>query len=116
MKIKALETGKEYELCAIAADSGVEWTQDLIGNHGAFNADQFHRNDADEIVAPQAEIDWWLPVVANLNKASELKEEAKARGLMTEKAYAELQSIACNDLDDQAAAEVEFFKTLLGDE
>lgn len=109
MKIKALETGEEYELCAIAADSGVEWTQGLIGN-------QFRRNDADEIVAPQAEIDWWLPVVANLNKASELKEEAKVRGLMTEEAYAELRSIACNDLEDQAAAEVEFFKTLLGDD
>lgn len=115
MKIKALETGAEYELCAIAADSGVEWTQDLIGNHGAFNADQFRRNEADEIVAPQAEIDWWLPVVANLNKASELRAEAKVRGLLTEEAYAGLHSIACNDLDYNAAAEVEFFKTLLGD-
>lgn len=113
MKVKAIETGAEYELTAIDAGSGIEWTQDLIGNNGAFNADQFRRNDDDEYVAPQAEIDWWLPVIANLNKASELKEGAKALGLMTDEAYAELHSIECNDLDDQAAAEVEFFKTML---
>ena len=63
MKVKALETGAEYELTAIAADSGIEWTQDLLGNHAAFNANQFRRNDEDEIVAPQAEIDWWLPML-----------------------------------------------------
>ena len=116
MKVTCIETGAEYNLIAIDASTGTEWTQDLLGNNDAFNNSQFNRDDNDNIVAPQAEIDWWIPVIATLNKASELKEEAKARGLMTEKAYAELQSIACNDLDDQAAAEVEFFKTLLGDD
>lgn len=116
MKVKALETGAEYELTAIAADSGIEWTKDLLGNAAVFNADQFRRNDEDEIVAPQSDIDWWLHVISNLNKASELKEEAKARALMTDEAYAELHSIDCNDLDDQAAAELAFFDTLLGNE
>ena len=113
MLVKSKETGQEYELTAISA--GIEWTQDLLGNHGAFNVDQFDRNEDDEIVAPQAEIEWWLPVIANFNQASELKAEAAALGLMTDEAYAELHSIECNDLDDQAAAEVAFFQNLIGD-
>ena len=66
MKVKAIETGTEYELTAIDAASGTEWTRDLLGNAGA----QFERNDDDEIVAPLVEIEWWLPVIADRPKPS----------------------------------------------
>lgn len=115
MQVKSTENGTVYDLTAIDAGSGVEWTADLLGNYGAFNPKQFDRNEDDEIVAPQAEIEWWIPVIDNLNKGGEMYKEAKDRGLLTDIEERELQDLGNLDLDDWAAAQVQYLEGLLSD-
>lgn len=120
MQVKIIETGELMNLAAIDDATGTEWTADLIGNHGAFNANQFHREldeDGEEIdeywVCSQAEYEWWDAVVSDLNKADSLKQEAKAAGLWSEEVESEYQEIGHNDLDAQAAECRQFMEELL---
>lgn len=120
MQVKIIETGKIKSLNAIDARSGCDYTGDLIGNTGAFNADQFRREldaDGDEItdywVASQAEYDWWHAVIADYNKADQLKQEAKALGLWSDEDEANYQSIETNDMDCHSAACREYCEAIL---
>ena len=121
MQVKIIETGELMNLAAIDAATGCEWTADLIGNHDAFNANQFHREqdeDGEDIIeywaASHAEYNWWSAVVSDLNKADALKAEAKAAGLWSDDVEAEYQGIEANDLDAHASACVQFLEDLIG--
>lgn len=121
MQVKIVETGAIEELCAIDGATGCEWTADLIGNHDAFNASQFYREqdeDGEDVLeywaASQAEYNWWAAVVAALNKADALKAEAKAAGLWSEEVERDYLDVESNDLDTHAAACVQFLEDLIG--
>lgn len=122
MQVKIIETGAMEELCAIDSATGCEWTADLIGNHGAFNANQFYREqdeDGNDVIgywaASQGEYNWWAAVIADLNKADQLKQEAKAAGRWSDDVDAEYREIEVNDLDTHASACVQFMQELMAD-
>lgn len=117
MQVKIIETGAEETLSAVDAASGCEWTRDLIGNYNAFNDGQFSKiEDSGIYLCDQATYDWWSAVIDNLNKADEMVQEAKARDLWNDEVERDYQGVGNMDLDDQAAACVDFLKTLLAEE
>jgi hypothetical protein len=114
MQVKIIETGVEETLCAVDAASGCDWTRDLIGNYDAFNDGQFSEiDDSGVYLCSQATYDWWSAVIDNLNKADEMVLEAKDRDLWSDEVERDYQEIGNMDLDDQAAACVDFLQNLL---
>ena len=59
MKVKIRETNKIVDIL-IYSEHGIEWTQDLLGNGGAFLDGQFVWDDDEDIyVADCGTVDWW---------------------------------------------------------
>ena len=91
---------KEVELKAVDAN-GIEWTNDLLGNHGALHYDE----DADQYTMTQDEFDWWESVVEMLNEISDLEEE------LDEETMAEYEAEYWpGDLDSEAEARLAWLK------
>ncbi len=60
MKIKIRETAETKTLAIRNRDTGIDWTQDLIGNAGAFADGQFVWSDEDDAhLCDQETYDWW---------------------------------------------------------
>lgn len=69
MKIKINETGKIKHLNIYDPKTGIDWTNDLIGNAGALQNGQFEYNyDDDVYFASQDTFDWWSEYILNENK------------------------------------------------
>ena len=117
MQVKIIESDVEESLRAVDAASGCEWTRDLIGNYDAFNDGQFSEiEDTGVYLCSQATYDWWAAVIDHLNTADEMVQEAKERGLWSDEVERDYQAIGNLDLDDQAAACVDFLIALLAEE
>ena len=59
MNVKISETG-EHKSLVIRSENGIEWTNDLVGNAGAFIDGQFTWSEEDDAyIADQATYDWW---------------------------------------------------------
>lgn len=56
MKIKIIETGKIEELNIIDPKSGVNWINDLMGNHGALPE---YDEDSDYYLMSLNDFEWW---------------------------------------------------------
>lgn len=98
--MKILVNGTEKELIARGMN-GIEWTQDLLGNHDALHYD----GDIDEYIMAEEEFEWWNPVIDKLNKIEDLLAE------LDEEARAEFdQEYWLSDLDDMAESELEWLK------
>lgn len=117
MQVKIIETGVIESLNAVDAASGCDWTKDLIGNYNAFNDGQFSKiEDTGVYLCDQDTYDWWAAVIDNLNRADEMIQEAKERDLWSDDVERDYQELGNMDLEDQAAACVDFLNNLLAKE
>ena len=60
MDITIIETGEQVALSLIDPASGVNWINDLMGNHCALPE---HDHETGRYRMTQADYDWWLDVV-----------------------------------------------------
>jgi hypothetical protein len=77
MKVKINETGKIEKLEIIDPKSGVNWINDLMGNHDALPE---YDDEEDVCLIDQDEYDWWKNLTTTLeaaeNRYSELRAES----------------------------------------
>lgn len=60
MECEIIETGEIKILNIVDRATGIEWTQDLIGNAGAITDGQFEWSDGDNAyLVSQDNYDWW---------------------------------------------------------
>lgn len=93
--------GVAKELEAIGKN-GIEWTNDLLGNHDALHYDE----EQDAYTMTEEEFEWWEPVVEMLNKVNDLEDELDED---TRVEY-EAEDFSYCDLDDEAKARLEWLK------
>lgn len=116
MKVIITETGTEETLSAILARTGCDYTEDLIGNAGAFSDGQFEQiEDTGVYRCDQRTYDWWAAVIEDYNAASVAVEEAKALGVWTDDVAAAYLYMECNDMDTHAAFCRQFVENLVSD-
>lgn len=73
MEIYNTTTEKTENLAIYDRQTGIEWTSDLIGNHG-----DLHYSQADDrYEGDQEYIDWWQNIIDGLNKIDELTDQTK---------------------------------------
>ena len=77
MLIRILETQEEKDL-SIVGKRGIDYTVDLLGNHGAL-----HRNEeTEEYEMAQEDYEWWLNYINNCNADDqEIEELAEDLGI-----------------------------------
>ena len=68
--MEILVNGEKRELVA-EGTNGIEWTNDLLGNHDALH----HDEETEEYTMTEDEFDWWEEVINNLNKVQELEDK-----------------------------------------
>ena len=95
-----LVNGEAKELEAIGKN-GIEWTQDLLGNHDALHYD----DEQDAYIMGEDDFAWWEPVVYMLNEINDLE------GKLTEEARAEYEAEHWSiDLDSECEERLEWLK------
>lgn len=76
MKIKIKETGKIESLKIISEETGIEWTNDFIGNYGALTDGQFTWNNEEDIYeTDQVTYDWWFDIIERYTEADAIMTE-----------------------------------------
>jgi hypothetical protein len=80
---------KEKELVAIGIN-GIEWTEDLLGNHDALNYDE----EAEVYVMSEEDFKWWEELIDKLSEIQELEQA------LTREEYKEyIAQLGGSDLD-----------------
>ena len=60
MKVKIKETGEIKELVSIDPKTGLDWSQDLVGNTGAFMDGRFVWDEGEDVyLVSLDEYEWW---------------------------------------------------------
>jgi hypothetical protein len=80
MKVQIKETGKFEELTTIDPKTGIDYSGDLIGNHGGFMDDQFELSENKDFhICDQETYEWWNKVLNDIEelaiRSQELEEE-----------------------------------------
>ena len=65
MDIKIIETGETEELTLVDPKSGVNWINDLMGNHGVLPS----CNDEGVYLMSQDDYDWWADLTTQYQNA-----------------------------------------------
>lgn len=73
MKIYNTTTGKTESLIIIDRKSGMEWTNDLVGNAG----DLHYNSDREMAEMSQEGFGWWKNTIEGLEKIDDLTEQAR---------------------------------------
>lgn len=73
MEIYNTTTGKTESLSIIDRKTGLDWVNDLLGNHGAPN----YNRDEERYEMLGEDIDWWQNIIDGLNEIEDLKEQAE---------------------------------------
>lgn len=83
MNVKINNTNIIVSLTATDPDTGIEWTQDMIGNTGAMNDGQFVWSEEDNAyLADQETYDWWDRYITQYNRTcDEVQELASEFGI-----------------------------------
>jgi len=94
MKIKIIETNKIENLEINDVDTGIEYTADLLGNHGV----------SDEMT--QDDFDWWKNTLENMTKADTrlrdlLKDMEEENKYALELEISQIHSIDIEDLPNE---------------
>ncbi|MCF6777628.1 hypothetical protein L3V83_13745 [Thiotrichales bacterium 19X7-9] len=80
MKIYVNETGRYEDLVIIDPETNVEWTQDFIGNTGAFNDGIFiYSDDKDAYICDQESFEWWDKVIKDHQKLENRKHHLEIK-------------------------------------
>lgn len=98
MEIRIIETGEKAELSIIDSKSGVNWINDLMGNHNDLPE---YDDDVDRYVMDQESYDWWKDLTTRYQAADDRYHELL--GTIENDEYESLldaaQNINC-DLED----------------
>jgi len=99
MQVRIKESGTLASFAVTAPESGIDWTNDFVGNHNAFNDGQFTRNEeTDELECDQDTFDWWFDLCERYQAANDRAHElGKKHG--REEVSKVLQDISADDLD-----------------
>ena len=117
MRVKIRETGEIKELVSIDPVMGQDWSQDLVGNTGAFMDGRFEWDEEEDIyIVAQDEFSWWAKYISGMAEvwdkadglASDLFVRNSANGLPIWRRYVlnrlyEAMGNA-NDMEDEPAA------------
>jgi hypothetical protein len=97
-------SGKEKELVAMGKN-GIEWTEDLLGNHNALNFDE----ESEAYVMSEDDFDWWEEIVEKLNEIQELES-----GLSSEESeeYTAQQFEYSVDLETETDSRLDYLKSI----
>jgi hypothetical protein len=68
MKVRIIETGKDEELSIIDPKTGMDWINDLMGNHDALPE---YDEEADRHLMNQEDLDWWADLVERYQTADD---------------------------------------------
>lgn len=129
MQIKISETGEVKDLSIYDQDSGIEWTQDLIGNANAVRSSRLGHDEKESInkgcffwddeegvhIASQSTYDWWLQYIKDHNAtAEEARALAKELGIDLAEVWAEIDfyTHSPNDYDTHRSAALTAFEEL----
>ncbi|NCC05839.1 MAG: hypothetical protein EOM37_17775 [Proteobacteria bacterium] len=66
MDVQIIETGARVELSIIDPKSGMDWTNDLMGNYGALPD---YDDETDAYMMSQADYDWWASLIDDYQRA-----------------------------------------------
>lgn len=103
MKIIIKETSETKNLSIIDPKSGVDYTEDFIGNAGGFLYDQFKWDDENRAYwCDQATFDWWDRVV-NDNQLLEYRIHELVKEHGSDAVYEAIDAAGSVDLEDHAA-------------
>ncbi len=115
MEVKIIETGEIEYLNAIDFATGVDWTQDLIGNHNGFidpiDDGGFDYLEEEDVYLCQQDIyDWWNDIIFKLNYISEIEYNADGEFLE------ELKEYWGNDLEDEVEGKLQIIKEYIDED
>lgn len=98
MNVKIIETGKIIEL-TILDERGIDYSQDLIGNAGAFSDGQFEIDpDEGRYIASEDTVEWWQQYINDTIKIErEVGEMAQKYGLDRAEIF---ERISCDQGED----------------
>ena len=74
MNVKIIETGNFVELI-ILDERGIDYSQDLIGNAGAFSDGQFEIDPDGQYIASENTVEWWQQYISDTIKTEREAEE-----------------------------------------
>ncbi len=103
MNVTIIETNEETILSIIDPKSGMDWTNDLLGNHGELPD---YNDETDSYHMDQESFDWWSDLIERYeaadNRLHELKQSLSWEE--TEEIEAILESVLSCDLEDKPEA------------
>lgn len=68
MQVKIIETGEKEELIIIDPENGVDWINDMMGNHGCLPE---HDDEADCYIMKKEDFEWWKDLTSEFQKADD---------------------------------------------
>lgn len=89
MNVTIIETGETATLKIIDPKSGTDWTNDLLGNHGALPD---YNDETDSYHMPHDDYNWWSDLIDRYQTADDRYHELLRS--LPESAYVELQEAA----------------------
>ena len=97
MEIRINETKELKELIA-TGNNGIEWTQDLLGNHNALK----YNRDTDEYEMSQYDFDWWENYITT-SEADEaaVEELAEELGIDSQDIWVRINNNMYHDLSQE---------------
>jgi hypothetical protein len=120
MKVKIVETGREELLeTKPEPESGISCLNEFVDNWLGFGkAEKGKIEEVEgEYRCTQATYEWWRDTIREIERIKGFENEAKTRGLWSEKTkkdYEEIINIYGCDLEDLISAQVDFLEELLG--
>lgn len=114
MNVMIRETGKVQELSIIDRESGVDWTNDLVGNAGAFNDGQFEWSEEHNAYrATQDTYDWWARYIEdNETTEREAQQLAEELDISVEDVYYNIQVNTRSDYGNHRSEAIQAMQIL----
>lgn len=70
MEFRIKETQEIRELIIIDETTGIEWTQDLLGNHDALD----YNEETEEYELSESDFEWWEDAIERLENGGKVDE------------------------------------------
>lgn len=98
MNIQIIETGARETLSIIDPKSGMDWIQDIMGNHDALPD---YNDEIDAYEMTQEDYDWWLDLTTRYERQDHRMYELRQDAESADDFLAAWESYnAANDLED----------------
>lgn len=107
--MRVLVNGEARELMAVD-ENGLEWTEDLMGNHGVFVGRGYNEELGAYEISEDAYI-WWEDVIEKMNEVFQLEKELTHS---EREEYLEMSEFILDDLDVVYNAKLDWLRERLG--